>query len=314
MTITVTEVSGRRKTMDAPLSMEIQRDLYVPADSLKAMFLLEGKASEIMFIDVRSNSGKRLFTGRVDRQVAEHSQEGRIMTITARSSAAVLVDNMVMPRVFEKCCFSEMFRIIAVPLGITGLRGDFLMQDTLRIGMGTTAWGALCRACEVARMRRPWVDSSDRVTIGGFPESPHLSFSNQRSGATPFLSASMEWNRHQEISSVVYKNRFNQPGRMITQEDALRRGILRQVILSSSMQDLSARYYEANNKIKTAQGGARAMQVVVAGQAFYEMGTPASVSDSYIGRSPLRVTGLRYVLDKTGERTYLTLWDRDDVY
>ena len=57
-------------------------------------FLLAGKASEIMFIDVRSNSGKRLFTGRVDRQVAERSQEGRIMTITARSSAAVLVDNM----------------------------------------------------------------------------------------------------------------------------------------------------------------------------------------------------------------------------
>lgn len=121
-----------------PLVLRISVDEGVPADSLYAVFPYR-EAGELSVITVFRDNDV-VFKGVVDEEERAESKDGDFLKISARSLAALMLDNEAAPCCYDHPTVRLIYERYAAPFGIT-LAED---KDTVYFGEQNVLKGASC--------------------------------------------------------------------------------------------------------------------------------------------------------------------------
>lgn len=117
MTFTAITADGKMFTLGSPLSCRIEYEQGVPADALTAVFPYMFDIPQLAYMMVQKDK-KPVFTGVVDEQrFLSVEGEGTVM-LSARSLAALLLDNEAMPQSYNSPDAQTIFMRHIQPLGI----------------------------------------------------------------------------------------------------------------------------------------------------------------------------------------------------
>lgn len=191
---------GGEILLGAPLRMEIKKDRGA-ADMLTVMF----PAVE-MWENIRSIYGYKaedhslVFSGLVDEQTALFGGGGIKVEIIARSLAALLIDNEVMPQTIRNPSLAFISRQFLEPLGLRAAAGDTAARSgELVIKKGTSVMSLLYEFCRVFLGTEPYVTGDGLVFCTGGPAS-------RRIRPNQFLSWEISDKNCEILSEVWAKN------------------------------------------------------------------------------------------------------------
>ncbi len=313
MIIKGVDLGGRSHLLGDPATVKIGKELYTPADTLSATFLLESAVPELAGVSVEQNTAL-LFDGPVDEQTCELSEHGALLHLTARSRAAALLDNEAVPRSMRSPLFSDLFRECARPYGINRYMGDNLRHvGEFKIEKGMSAWEALEAFCRENHRLFPRVDEYGVFTISPVLGKRHHRFG--RSEGTGCLSAKRILGRYRPISEIVtrqngtelYSVRYTHPL-------AQYKGITRRRIKSYTETTAAHKKEYAEREMRDAFAGSRALKLKIPGWHVCSPGDSAEFYDNLLGNSADDViVGVGYLLNKDGAATELELWPRTDL-
>ena len=175
-------------------------ELDVPADSLSLNCAYDG---EIF------NQGDRLsaydgdtliFDGQLDELSRIHSGSGVLLSLCARSAAAVLLDNEAEPLSYRNPTAVLMYYKHLKPFGLTDVEYDLTpILGYMRIDKGMTQWQAVERFCKIRYGSKLRISGSGKVYLKGFKSDKKVKFGGN---GIKYYSIKENKCRHKLISEV----------------------------------------------------------------------------------------------------------------
>lgn len=299
------DADGGEYLLPAPLSLTVEMDENVPADSLYAVFPY-AEYGELCRISVYRDD-TLVFSGVVDEEERIESGAGRNLCISARSPAALLLDNEAAPCGYDHPSAMLMYERYARDFGIRLSESDdavyFGEQDVLK---GASCWSVLRSFCTACYSSAPRVSGTGVLYMKGLPHHGTLRFGNG-AGEVRYTKLSECIRRCEEISEVYVKiengGSYSLP---IENRDAAQRGIRRRRYLNATLTESPMRCADAMIRNGRAKGYALKLRCPVC--LLGHEGDAAVLSDSrFDGERGLYISAMRYHMSADGEYTDLTL-------
>ena len=310
VSIRLTYPGGDRYTLSGPLTASVTRALESPAQSLAVTFPLEqgslpGAAVAIQLL----RGGRVLFDGLCDQQTAREDQDGRTLTIQARSRGGLLLDNEALPQTYYNITTSQLFRDCLGPWGFSRL----LVPREVELGLftvpkGRSVWEVFSAFCVRAYARPPVVGEGDRVTVEEPSRQPAAPISNRPgSGGLRYLSAEDTLRRASVVSELLLRDRQGNYSRRVENPFGNPWEVRRRRYLIPAAEFATAPLSDGYQQFREAQRGAHAAQVVLPGWGDLWPGDCVRL-DTGLGDQG-SMTGWRVRWDRSprGEYTTLTL-------
>lgn len=309
MTVTGITTKNRKIVLPAPYAMVMNMEENVPADDVTLTVPCTQAMEELTHIEI-SDGETRLFQGIVDEQSTVCSpagnRKGTVVTITARSMAALLLDNETEP--VSYCFPSEkiIYEKHVKPFGIEKSNAkDDVYYNKMNVQKGSTHWQALYGFCKNCFNAFPRITPGGRLEMERTTPETGIVFSN--SGGQPYISITENNKRCERISRVFVKT---DPAKgyetVITDEDAVNKKIVRQRYLNATLANTPLQC--ADNMIQQGRNNSYAVTLVCPGRVVSVLGFPAAAEDPVLGRlDGLYVSRIRYVLRAAGETTTIVL-------
>ena len=137
---------GAKWEFPAPITVSLQKDTDAPADSLKAGFPLPDNVPEMPFLCLEEN-GEIWFDGILDT-VRESCGNRNLLTVSARSRAALLLDSESGAGVYETPNLRLLWETHAAPYGFAAIHGDErVFNEEYAFGKGNSEWQVLNGFC-----------------------------------------------------------------------------------------------------------------------------------------------------------------------
>jgi len=159
MTGAVLTYGGETWRLPPLISWDLRRTDGDPCDSASVTFPYEPARLEILKQAVRlrlTENGKTVFFGVVDEFTAEAGTGGRTVALSARSLAALLMDNQLRAAEFPVFQLSDALDRFVRPWGVTRVEAGVLPPvRNFAVETGTTCWQALCGFCRHSADLRP---------------------------------------------------------------------------------------------------------------------------------------------------------------
>lgn len=306
MKIEAVTANGGSLKLCSPLSLCINREDEVPADDLTAVFPYGEPLEELAGLLV-TDGEETLFHGIVDEQSFALSEAGSYVKLTARSMAAMLLDNEAQPQSYNCPCADDIFRRHILPYGITEYCcGREERPARFEIPKGATQWQAVALFCRNCLGTSPVIDARGRMLMCGYErDGDILEFGGEDGIACTSVQITVR--RCKRLSRVFVKTQAG--GRYTTEiEDrrAIERGIVRERYLNAS-QPLSVPVSRADDMLEHARRQSLCVTVECPGRLTGSMGSRAAVKTGGRLLTGLYVAGLRYTLSGREEKTVLTL-------
>lgn len=189
--------------LDGIVSLSYNSEENVPADDLCVRLSVSPSLPELARVRLVED-GNALFTGVVDEQQNCISESEVYTTITARSLAALLLDNESEPVSYYYPTSAVIFERHLKPCGITSYKGyDSFLRDRLNIPKGCTNWHALALYCKRALGTVPRVTGDGTVDFMGIQSKESLVFSSER--GIGYSSVKENLRRCKPLSDVLVK-------------------------------------------------------------------------------------------------------------
>lgn len=155
-----------------------------PCDSAAVTFLYEPKRLDVLKQATRlrlTEDGRTVFFGVVDEFTAAAGDGGRTVTLSARSPAALLMDNQLRAAEFSVLQLSDVLARFVRPWGIDRVEAGTLpaVRD-FSVETGTTCWQALCGFCRHSAGLRPRFSADGTLILK--PAEPSLWRLDQTAG------------------------------------------------------------------------------------------------------------------------------------
>lgn len=171
MNVFAAAASGERTALPAPVSARLCVSADAPADAFSAAFPIRKSCGA--FTDVRAfaRDGSLLFDGIVDEQ-SENARGGLLLTLRARSRAALLLDSEAMPQSYARPSLPVIFARHVAPYGFSDCRGGTAVYEgALEVAKGMSEWQAAALFCSrflgtVPRVRGTVFDASGEIPKG----------------------------------------------------------------------------------------------------------------------------------------------------
>lgn len=225
LTFTAADISGGRLILPAPAAFNIRMEEDVPADDLYAVFPYIDH-SELTDIAVYDGS-KLVFTGVIDEE--EHILNGSSdhLRISARSLAALLLDNEAEPCCYDHPGARQIYERYAADLGIAaGDVDDATCFGELNVTKGTSRWSVIRSFCAACYSTVPRVSADGVLYMRGLTAGDTTVFGGD---GVRYTELSERILRCEEISRVNVKvNADGGYGYPVENTDAERRGIKRE--------------------------------------------------------------------------------------
>lgn len=180
------------------LFCELVKSVDAPCDGLSVKFRSREIPPELNSIKAFDKS-RIVFNGFVDTQSAEICSDGFTVTVYARSSACLLVDNEAQPQTLFMPCFSQLFLMFAKPFGFKNKTGKLFSDVSYNIQKGTSCYGAMNNFVYAFSGRNLTVTPENEIKILKPSENQRNLESLRIAGAKQII------NRGELISDIVYK-------------------------------------------------------------------------------------------------------------
>ncbi len=288
-----------------PLSVTINMEEDVPADSLFATFKYF-ESSELKTVKVYDDTTV-VFTGVVDEQVTKSSEKGDFLSISARSLAALLLDNESVPISYNNPSTAVISQRHLKPFSI---RSTENLSDTYfgthTVYKGESNYKAVDGFSKKVYKNTVRVNENGELSFSGIAKNKSVVFSNTQEGI-PYHSFAENIKRCEPVSKVRIKV-VNSSGyhTVVENKSAIKKGIVRERYLNAVLTDTPAVY--AQSIIKNSNKKAYELSLKCKGQRLDTFGCDAVVEDSPKGElTGLYVSSVRYEQNGSKETTVVTL-------
>lgn len=299
------DIRGHEIIMPRALRVTINMDEDVPADDLYVLFPYI-ETLELKGISVYDRS-RLIFVGVIDEEERIVNSSGEFLRISARSPAALLLDNEAVPESYDHPSARLIYERHARPYGISA--GD--VDDAVYFGeqvvtKGTSRWTALRNFCNACYSGSPRISSVGALYMKGAPSAGRTVFSDSGDGH-PYTALRESVRRCEEISAVNVKVSSDEGYTYtVANDDARSRGIRRERCVNALLTDTPLKC--ADSMIESGRRKAYSLTLESPDRLPDILGNEAEVRSSVIGRiDGLYVSSLMYRMDKGGERTTVVL-------
>ena len=297
------DVNGQSIVMPRLLSLRVDVDEGVPADSLYAVFPYT-KTEEPAGITLYDDD-KPLFIGVVDEEEHEIDAGGEYLKISARSPAARLLDNEAAPCSYDHPSLRLIYERYAKPYGVTQAESsDAVFFGELNVPKGTSCWRVLKQFCNACYSSTPRISSVGVLYPKGLKNDGVTAFGE---GGVRYTALREVRKRCEEISAVYVKTSnsgtYSLP---VRNEDAARRGVRRERYLNAVLTESPMRCADtmiANGSRKAYAVRLRCPSCLLGREgdrAILRCAVPGECGDLYI-------SAVHYRLNKDGEYSNVTL-------
>lgn len=141
---------GERIPLGDPIEVSLSMEENTPADAFAGVFPWKNsfQEQEPVFLEICGEGGETAFFGPIDELRHTASSGEHVLEITARSQAALLLDNEAIPQTYSYASLSILFERHGKPYGFTECRGEtngFVAPFTISKGM--SEWEVLSLFC-----------------------------------------------------------------------------------------------------------------------------------------------------------------------
>lgn len=298
------DASGKNLELKNPVCITLSMEEEIPADNFCGLFSVDSKTADFCYILIYSKN-KPVFKGIVDEQTETISQKGRLLEISARSMAAVLLDNEAMPKNYLSPDMGVLMDFNFSPLGFEEYIGeDKQKSGRIVISKGTSEWDVLRRYAENFLGVVPRVNSESIIDVSGNSCEDMLYISN--SGENKFLSLKHSRKRYKLISEIYIRtDRFGGYGMCVKNDKAIALGVQRRrCVNTADSRNISAGACEKT--IERTNKEYETVSLVLSGAILPRLGTKAVIEG--FEEKNLYIRAVKYQMDSTGEKTALKLF------
>lgn len=204
--LTLITTDGTRVYPRYVSSFMLKQSFDTPADSLTAVIVADVHTREYAQVELRV-AGELVFCGFVDEERHSVSDGGHVLTIIARSIAAVLLDNEACPQTFYHMTLDELRQHYLEPCRITNIVCDkpvCVPQVIVRKGMSVYE---LCDVIAVAALlEQPRVVGYDTIDFTGGGTLAPVLFSNAKAGGTVMSGVTKRIRRCEVLSDIIIQS------------------------------------------------------------------------------------------------------------
>lgn len=296
---------GTRICLPAPVSATVFCDEDAPADQYTAVFPMERPLC-ITGLRAQGGSGEHPFEleGIVDSREWVRSPSGCLLRVSARSRAALLLDNEAVPETLVAPSLEKLFDAHIRPYGFTGFVGDpRSFAGKLVITKGMSEWQAVENFCMSFLRCRPYI--SGRLLHAGKGRAKRtVCFGRE----IAFGRLSLVEEDYQRISELrVRKQGATGYGCVVRDPAASVLGIVRRRCLSEKGERT------AEQTLALSRKKAFAIELDCFQPPYFPLFTDCMVSDAQFGEyTNLYISSIKYYLDNYKARCRYTLRRKEE--
>lgn len=301
----VTLKNGEKRKDLRVLTVSWKSELDVPADSLVLSCAYDGEVFDQADRIAAYNGDELVFEGQIDELSRLCNDKGTALKLSARSAAAVLLDNEAEPLTYRNPTAVLMYYKHLKPFGLTDAELDRTpIIGCFRIDKGMSQWQALdlfCRTRYGARLR---VAGNGKVYLKGYKNEKTVLFGAE---GIKYYSIKENKRRYKLVSEVKLKvsDRAGYLSSMINPNpecESIRR--IRYVNAIAENNSLAT----ADYILEKSNRDSRCIELTFGGCRTDILGASATVENPRFGTlSGLTVRKINYTLGKSGEITTVTL-------
>jgi hypothetical protein len=287
--------AGGNMVLPAPVSVKLNRTEGAPADGFTGIFPLKMTNGTITGLHIYDANHDLCFDGIVDEQ-KESCGGSNMLTLVARSRAALLLDNEAIPQTYCMPSLTTIFTRHVKPYGFSSFIGNpKVCAGELAVTKGMSEWQAVEAFCtKFLKVTPRMVDSA--LDASGVRPQGSLLFSQS---GVKYSSITVQ-NKY----CCLYSELLAQSGvtySLAAQDSkAIALGVKRRRCLAAGT--------DADALIQTARSKAFSVTVSCPGEVPTKLLMDASVDDKALGTiDGLYISEIDYVLDSSGEITRFTL-------
>lgn len=290
-----------------PLSCKFNMALDTPADSFEGRFYVDRALPELSQLAI-TLKGNAVFRGIIDEQSIEIAENGLLLELSARSFAALLLDNEAIPAAYHAPTLLDLFHYHAKPYGFQGITRNIFSSFPYQVTKGTSEWEAIETFCLMAQ------GVSLRLTPALYLDPVHKAtgqevvFSNRLSTGIPFSLIRMGCKRYGIISQVLCKlNYVDGYTYSRTNQDVVNRGIQRRRLLNLSDIPPALYDYHINRAFQQSQMDSLEYQICLPQLYSLQLEQPVRIQEEALGEiGGLSISALTYCMDNGGWETKIT--------
>lgn len=307
LNVTTLDKNGRETPLDRLLTAELDCDLTVPADSLTVSCPFDSRLRQSVTALRLYDGGKMIFTGQADSVVTVKQDKGVILRISARSPAALLLDNEAEPVTYFDPADSLMESRHLRPFGVRlASRDPVPYYDMLKIDKGMSHWRVLQRFCRCRYHTEPRVSGDGTAYLNGGYAHGSVTFSDCGNGIA-YTSLKENCRRHRLLSEIRLKFQQDDSYHSVIKNPNPEARLVTRVRYVNAAADKTT-LDTADKMFEDSNRDSYALTLRCAGCLASLTGSRAVVRDSVLGTlRNLLVRRVRCTADGSGESSEITL-------
>lgn len=314
----IENLNGSIITLNNPLSIKISMDEDAPADSITAKFAIDNDSEyyktfandqlvKIKVYDV--DKSRMILNGLIDEQIVSVNDKGIILTIVARSTASLLLDNEAKPQIYNSFNSELLYKRHLKPYGYIGFNNaeDKRYIGIFEVGKGVSEWQVIEKFCKEFMIRTPRIRPNNTVDFLNEYKESDITFSNKDNKGLFYSSIEENYKRYKLISEVFVRSlKDGNYDNRIKDNVSINRGIIRKRYINA-VGDNKSPIFRGTELIKSANRDSFELKLVYPGEIPIELFDKVTIDDEIIGKiSNLIAVSINYTLDKLGEKCTIT--------
>lgn len=314
----IENLNGSIITLNNPLSIKISMDEDAPADSITAKFAIDNDSEyyktfandqlvKIKVYDV--DKSRMILNGLIDEQIVSVNDKGIILTIVARSTASLLLDNEAKPQIYNSFNSELLYKRHLKPYGYIGFNNaeDKRYIGIFEVGKGVSEWQVIEKFCKEFMIRTPRIRPNNTVDFLNEYKESGITFSNKDNKGLFYSSIEENYKRYKLISEVFVRSlKDGNYDNRIKDNVSINRGIIRKRYINA-VGDNKSPIFRGTELIKSANRDSFELKLVYPGEIPIELFDKVTIDDEIIGKiSNLIAVSINYTLDKLGEKCAIT--------
>lgn len=268
MTAYVTDAAGKSWTLPGALAFRMEYTAGVPCDSFWLRCGWDGdntvKPGEWVSFQAE-HQGERVFTGVVDECEVSVGSSGRLLEVSGRGMAALLLDNEALGEDYQSATQADILRDHVTPYGITTAPGGGLPPVShFSVTTGSSEWSVVYDFARYYGGVSPRFDRQGRLVLSGWDDSRERVVDD----TTPVITMTRRDKRYGVLSQVLVRDRWS--GRTERVENTAFRsagGRARRVITMPSRSNYKAMRYSGQFQLDRSTSELERLEITV-GEAF----------------------------------------------
>lgn len=310
----VTTVDDEKINLGFSLNVNINKSLDAPADELVVTFPLTEKIKELKTIEVFNEKKERIFSGIIDLQKFFYKTSGSYLSLTARNSVSLLLDNEALPCTYTLPSLEIIFKNHVRPYGFNNFLGNNkVFAKEFIVTKGMSEYEVLEYFCiRYLGVCPRFLNDSILDATGDYKKS-NIIFSNEISGTIRYCSLCENIKRYKQYSQLYIKAGEDSSYSLnVKNEKAFNKGILRKRYLNVSNSSVTPIEY-GEKILNSSNKNSYELVINCPGNVILNPGDLASLKDSSFKNSDsdFLVYKVNYTLNSSLEETTVTLIKKD---